>query len=76
MVDPAASSLYSVDFPQATRLVIGGEGKGIRTLVQKRCDQLFTIPMAVDFNSLNASAAAAVIMFEIVRRRLPQGKQV
>ncbi len=76
VVDPAASSLYSVDFPQATCLVIGGEGKGIRPLVQKRCDQLFTIPMAGDFNSLNASAAAAVIMFEIARRRLPQGKQV
>lgn len=72
VVDPGASSLYKVDFPEATCLVIGGEGKGIRPLVQKRCDQLFTIPMAGSFNSLNASAAAAVIMFEIARRRLDQ----
>lgn len=69
VVEPTAVSLYAVDFPDATCLVIGGEGKGIRPLVQKRCDQLFTIPMAGGFNSLNASAAAAVIMFEIARRR-------
>ena len=75
VVEPRASSLYELDFPDATCLVIGGEGKGIRPLVQKRCDQLFTIPMAGNFNSLNASAAAAVIMFEIARRRQPCSDQ-
>lgn len=74
VAEPAAPSLYTVDFPDATCLVIGGEGKGIRPLVQKRCDRLFTIPMAGGFNSLNASAAAAVIMFEIARRRLARSQ--
>jgi 23S rRNA (guanosine2251-2'-O)-methyltransferase len=71
VVDPCAHSLYTIDFPDATCLVIGGESKGIRPLVQKRCDQLITIPMAGSFNSLNASVAAAIIMFEFARRRLP-----
>ncbi len=70
VADPAAVSLYATEFPEASCLVIGGEGKGIRPLVQKRCDQLFTIPMSGSFNSLNASAAAAVIFFEYARRRL------
>ena len=74
VVEPSVPSLYEVDFTDATCLVIGGEGKGMRPLVRKRCDQLFTIPMAGGFNSLNASAAAAVIMFEIARRRLRRSK--
>jgi 23S rRNA (guanosine2251-2'-O)-methyltransferase len=48
--------------------VIGSEGKGLRPLVKRQCDVLVTIPMRAAFNSLNASAAAAVIMFEITRR--------
>lgn len=69
VADPSAASLYATDFPASTCIVIGGEGKGIRPLVQKRCDALFTIPMPGRFNSLNASAAAAVILFEFARRR-------
>ncbi len=75
VADPRARSLYSAQFPDATCLVIGGEGKGIRPLVQKRCDELITIPMAANFNSLNAAVAAAVIMFEVVRRRGALGGQ-
>ena len=73
VADPGAVSLYATEFPEASCIVIGSEGKGIRPLVQKRCDQLFTIPMQSDFNSLNASAAAAVIFFEYARRRLAPG---
>lgn len=69
VADPRARSLYSMRFPEATCLVIGGEGRGIRPLVQKRCDQLITIPMATEFNSLNAAVAAAIIMFEFSRNR-------
>jgi 23S rRNA (guanosine2251-2'-O)-methyltransferase len=49
-------------------VVIGSEGKGLRPLVRKQCDFLVTIPMRATFNSLNASVAAAVVMFEIARR--------
>lgn len=63
-----AASLYSTDFSGPICLVIGSEGKGIRPLVKKQCDFLVTIPMRASFNSLNASVAAAIIMFEIAHR--------
>ncbi len=69
VADRTAASIYATDFSVPLCLVIGGEGKGIRPLVRKQCDQLVTIPMAGDFDSLNASVAAAVIMFEIVRQQ-------
>jgi len=69
VADPSAMSLYQVDFSLPLCLVVGSEGKGIRPLVQKQCDQLVTIPMKGSFNSLNASVAAAVAMFEIDRQQ-------
>jgi 23S rRNA (guanosine2251-2'-O)-methyltransferase len=63
-----AASIYDTDFSGAICLVIGSEGKGIRPLVRKHCDVLVTIPMRTTFNSLNASVAAGIIMFEIARR--------
>jgi 23S rRNA (guanosine2251-2'-O)-methyltransferase len=63
-----AASVYNTDFSGSICLVIGSEGKGLRPLVKRQCDVLVTIPMRAAFNSLNASAAAAVIMFEIARR--------
>ncbi len=69
VVDRGAASIYSTDFSGRIGLVIGSEGKGIRPLVQKQCDHLVTIPMATDFDSLNASVAAALVMFEVVRRQ-------
>lgn len=62
------TSIYTADFSGPIALVIGSEGKGIRPLVRRQCDHLVTIPMPGAFNSLNASVAAAVIMFEIARR--------
>jgi len=70
VADPSAMSLYNVDFSLPLCLVVGSEGKGIRPLVQKQCDQLVTIPMRGNFNSLNASVAAAVTMFEIDRQQI------
>lgn len=61
-----AASIYETDFSGRVALVVGSEGKGIRPLVRKQCDHLVTIPMQGDFDSLNVSVAAAVIMFEIV----------
>ena len=69
VADPAAESIYRTDFSGNIGLVIGSEGKGIRPLVQKQCDYLVTIPMSTDFNSLNASVAAALVMFEVVHRQ-------
>ncbi len=64
--------LYEADFNGPVCIVIGSENKGIRPLVKEQCDFLISIPMAGGMDSLNASAAAAVIMFEVVRCRLPR----
>jgi 23S rRNA (guanosine2251-2'-O)-methyltransferase len=64
-------SIYSDDFNSTMDLavVIGGEGKGIRPLVKKQCDFLVSIPMRGEVESLNASVSAAVVLYEIIRRR-------
>jgi 23S rRNA (guanosine2251-2'-O)-methyltransferase len=69
VAERGAESIYEVEFTDRTAVVIGSEGKGIRPLVRKQCDHLVTIPMASDFNSLNASVAAALVMFEVHRRQ-------
>jgi len=63
-----AASLYTTEFSGPICVVIGSEGKGIRPLVRKQCDFLVTIPMRAAFNSLNASVAAAIIMFAVDRQ--------
>jgi 23S rRNA (guanosine2251-2'-O)-methyltransferase len=68
-VGGASSSLYEQDFRGNTVIVIGGEGEGIRPLVRKRCDHLIAIPIKGGVSSLNASVAAGVILFEVVRQR-------
>lgn len=65
----AAQSIYDVDLSGPVAIVIGGEEKGIRPLVKKQCDFLISIPQTVGFNSLNASAAGAIVMYEAVRQR-------
>ena len=51
-------------------LVIGAEGKGLGRLVKENCDMLVRIPMQGGVNSLNASAAGAILMYEVVRQRM------
>lgn len=68
--DSARSSLFSRDFTGPVALVIGSEGEGIRPLVRKKCDGLFSIPMRGGVSSLNASVAAGVALFEVVRQRM------
>ncbi|WP_310599135.1 23S rRNA (guanosine(2251)-2'-O)-methyltransferase RlmB [Desulfobulbus sp.] len=70
VAEPGVSSIYATDFSGSICLVIGSEGKGLRPLVRQQCDHLVTIPMRTAFDSLNASVAAAVVMFEISRRGL------
>lgn len=58
-----------VDFNTPCALVIGNEGNGIGTLVAKKCDGIVSLPMNGKINSLNASVAAGVLMYEVVRKR-------
>ena len=62
-------TLYDADFKGPTVLVIGSEGKGMGRLVGETCDQTLRIPMYGKVSSLNASAAAAVMLYEAVRQR-------
>ena len=63
-------SLYTeADMRGKLALVIGNEGKGIRQLVKSKCDFVVSIPMLGQINSLNASNAAAIIMYEALRQR-------
>lgn len=69
-MDPAAKdSIYTADLTGAAAIVIGGEEKGMRQLVKKHCDSMLSIPQMGPVNSLNASVAAAVIMYEVFRQR-------
>ncbi len=63
------SSLYDCDLAASVAIVVGGEGKGIRPLVKKQCDILIAIPQTGPVNSLNASVAGAVVMYEAYRQR-------
>jgi len=67
----ADQTMYQTEFAGSICLVIGGEAKGIRPLVKKSCDFLVSIPMQSSLDSLNASTAAAIILFEIARQQTP-----
>ena len=67
-------TLYEADLTIPTVLVIGNEGKGISRVVKEACDFLVTIPMYGNLNSLNASVAAAILMYEAVRQRTMKAK--
>ncbi len=68
-VATAEKSYTDVDYASPIAIVIGNEGKGIRQLVREKCDFLVKIPMYGKVESLNASVAGALLMFEVVRRR-------
>ncbi|BDV43101.1 23S rRNA (guanosine(2251)-2'-O)-methyltransferase RlmB [Geotalea uraniireducens] len=68
--DTAAASLYEQRFSGKVVVVIGAEGEGMRPLVRKQCDFLVSIPLRGGVNSLNASVAGGVVLFEILRQRL------
>ncbi|GFO61050.1 23S rRNA (guanosine(2251)-2'-O)-methyltransferase RlmB [Geomonas silvestris] len=66
----ARHDLYQQNLTGPVALVIGGEGGGIRPLVRKGCDEVVSIPMQGGVNSLNASVAGGILLFEVVRQRL------
>ncbi len=57
------------DYKVPVAIVIGSEGKGLSHLVKQRCDQVVNIPMQGKINSLNASVATGIILFEVLRQR-------
>ena len=63
------SPLWRTEMKGPVCLVIGSEGRGLSRLVRESCDFIISIPMAGRVNSLNASAAAAILLYEIVRQR-------
>lgn len=65
----AAQSIHTADLRIPLVLVIGGEGKGMRPLVRRTCDLFVSIPQQGPLDSLNASVAAGVALFEIARQR-------
>ena len=62
-------NLKEMDFNCNVALVLGGEAKGIRPLVKKKCDFLLSIPLPRDFDSLNVAVAAGIIQYEISSQR-------
>ena len=68
--DMGGETMYDLDLTVPMGLVIGNEGEGVSRLVREACDFTASIPMKGDIDSLNASVAAGVLAYEIVRQRL------
>lgn len=67
--DMDGTPMYKLDMKGPIGLVIGNEGEGVGRLVKEKCDMVASIPMKGDIDSLNASVAAGVLAYEIVRQR-------
>lgn len=68
--DMGGETMYNLDLTGPIGVVIGSEGEGISKLVKENCDFIASIPMKGDIDSLNASVAAGVLIYEIVRQRM------
>ncbi len=68
--DMGGRQMYDLDLTGPIGLVIGGEGEGVGHLIKERCDFSAAIPMKGNIDSLNASVAAGVLAYEIVRQRI------
>ena len=68
--DMGGEVMYNLDLKGPIGLVIGSEGEGVGRLVKEKCDFIASIPMKGDIDSLNASVAAGVLAYEIVRQRM------
>ena len=67
--DMGGTVMYDLNLKGSIGLVIGNEGEGVGRLVKEKCDMVASIPMKGDIDSLNASVAAGVLAYEIVRQR-------
>ena len=68
--DMDGTTMYNLDLKGPIGLVIGNEGEGVGRLVKEKCDMVASIPMKGNIDSLNASVAAGVLAYEIVRQRM------
>lgn len=66
----SGNNLWNIKLDMPVALVIGSEGKGLRKTVAEKCDMVVSLPMKGSVNSLNASVAAGILMFEILRQRM------
>lgn len=60
---------YEFDYALPVAIVLGSEGKGLHSLIRKKCDKVLSIPLLGKITSLNVSAAAAIFLYEVVRQR-------
>ena len=65
----ASKSLFDADLTGALAIVLGGEGRGMRALTERLCDETIQIPMAGRVESLNVSVSAGVLLYEVLRQR-------
>ncbi len=65
----AKESIYELEMISATAIVMGGEGKGMRSSIRKECDYIGSLPIKGQIESLNVSVAAGVVLYEAVRQR-------
>jgi 23S rRNA (guanosine2251-2'-O)-methyltransferase len=72
--DMEGTRMYDLDLKGPIGLVVGNEGSGVGRLVKEKCDFTAAIPMHGDIDSLNASVAAGVLAYEIVRQRQIEGQ--
>jgi len=66
----AAENVFDIDFKEPSAIIMGSEDKGIQSSLYKLCDNRFKIPMQKDFESLNVSVAAGMILYEAMRQRI------
>lgn len=60
---------FSCDFKRPVALILGGEGKGFRPVIEKKCDEIISIPQTGRISSLNVSCAAAILFYEILKQK-------
>jgi len=70
----AEKTIYSTDLSGSIAIVLGGEEKGIRPLSKKHCDVLISIPQVSKIDSLNASVAGSIVMYEAFRQKRHKNK--
>lgn len=71
----AKDLIYQLDLTMDLAIVIGAEGKGIRPLVRKKCDRLFSIPMKGPLSSFNVSVSGGMVLYEVMRQRFWKGNE-
>lgn len=72
-LETGGENIYNTNLTGKAAIVVGGEDSGVKRLTRERCDKIVSIPMFGKVNSLNASVACGVAVFEAVRQRLDNG---